>query len=99
MDGKVLEGLTEERLRNVPGKQLSWDRTLLGRPSDLRDVGRRILTFWQSFYYEKLLSIITGLPSAYEDSEEARITTVWPSRFAEYESVSSLVLRPMDPVN
>lgn len=44
----------------LPFGQSMWDNTFLGRPEDSYELGVRIWTFWQSWYYDAVFSIIGG---------------------------------------
>ncbi len=42
----------------------------------------------QTFYGDKAASLMTGLPSSYDGSQDARITTSWPRCPENYNTVS-----------
>ncbi|KAG8979859.1 hypothetical protein FRB90_007863, partial [Tulasnella sp. 427] len=89
---KIDQAVLEEML---PGKtpepgQSMWDNTLLGRPLDSYDLGVRIWTFWQSWYYDAVFSLIGGTPLA-RDPETP--TTVFPRPSSTYESGVALTLQ------
>ena len=49
------------------------------------------MRFLQSFYHDKILSLVTGLPSAYEDTVDGRVTTIWPRSLAAFNAVSHYI--------
>ncbi|KAG8937081.1 hypothetical protein FRC02_006281 [Tulasnella sp. 418] len=68
-----------------------WDGTLLRKPSSHQELGFRIAVFWQAYYYDKFLSMTTGLLSAYnESSPEEEITTPWLRPMEEYKTGQAL---------
>ncbi|KAG8918712.1 hypothetical protein FRC01_001692 [Tulasnella sp. 417] len=69
-----------------PEGQSRWDDTLLGRPKDREDLAVRISLFWESFFIDKVLRIITGVPPTYDDDNVCHITTAFPRTRDEYIS-------------
>ncbi|KAG8858544.1 hypothetical protein FRB96_005216 [Tulasnella sp. 330] len=82
IDQSVLDELRPGRPPLAPG-QSQWDGTFLGRPEDSYELGIRIWTFWQSWYYDSVFAIIGGSPRV---RPAERPTTVFPRRSAAYES-------------
>ncbi|KIO22747.1 hypothetical protein M407DRAFT_116246 [Tulasnella calospora MUT 4182] len=70
--------------------QSLWDNTLLGRPQDTYELGVRIWTFWQSWYYDAVFSLIGGTPLT---RDPVTPTTVFPRPAKTYESGLALRLQ------
>jgi len=73
----------------IPVGHSFWDTTLLSRPKDTYELGVRIWTFWQSWYYDSVFSIISGVPCVRDKSTP---TTVFPRHSSAYESSIALFL-------
>lgn len=70
----------------LPDGQSRWEGSLLGRPKDREDLAIRISLFWESFFMDKVLMIITGVPPTYDDDDLCHITTAFPRTRDEYIS-------------
>ncbi|KAG8907413.1 hypothetical protein FRB99_004438 [Tulasnella sp. 403] len=60
---------------------------ILGPPTSTYDLETRIAVFWGVFLMDKLASLVTGLPPAFDDhssNPHLRITTVWPRHSGTY---------------
>ncbi|KAG8900107.1 hypothetical protein FRB99_006254 [Tulasnella sp. 403] len=89
---KISQSVLNEMLPGqepAPGQSM-WDGTLLGRPKDSYELGVRIWTFWQSWYYDAVFSLISGLPL---NRNPAKLTTVFPRPSSAYASGWALSLR------
>ncbi|KAG8901022.1 hypothetical protein FRC01_009953 [Tulasnella sp. 417] len=73
----------------APGQSM-WDNTLLGRPKDSYELGVRIWTFWQSWYYDAVFSLIGGTPLT---RDPVTPTTVFPRPSKTYETGLALQLQ------
>lgn len=63
-----------------------WDGSLLGRPKDREELAIRISLFWGSFFLDKIIRFITGVPPSYDDTDVCHITTAFPRTRDEYVS-------------
>lgn len=88
IDQSVLEEMLEGRAPG-PGQSM-WDGTLLGRPADTYELGVRIWTFWQSWYYDAVFSLIGGTPLT---RDPVSPTTVFPRPSRCYETGTALELQ------
>ncbi|KAG8978482.1 hypothetical protein FRC05_010727 [Tulasnella sp. 425] len=88
IDQSVLEEMLEGRAPG-PGQSM-WDGTLLGRPADTYELGVRIWTFWQSWYYDAVFSLIGGTPLT---RDPVTPTTVFPRPSRCYETGIALELQ------
>ncbi|KAG9012323.1 hypothetical protein FRB93_001745 [Tulasnella sp. JGI-2019a] len=82
IDQSVMDELRPGRPALPLGESI-WDTTFLGRPEDSYELGVRIWTFWQTWYYDSVFSII-GASQRVRPIEKP--TTVFPRRSAAYES-------------
>ncbi|KAG9001524.1 hypothetical protein FRB90_011599 [Tulasnella sp. 427] len=88
IDGNVMREFAP-RAETPPEGQSSWDGSLLGRPQDREELAVRISLFWESFFLDKTLRIITSTPPTYDDDDLCHITTVFPRTLQEYMSGSA----------
>ncbi|KAG9051133.1 hypothetical protein FS837_011979 [Tulasnella sp. UAMH 9824] len=88
IDPNVLEEMLPGRAPEFG--QSMWDNTLLGRPQDTYELGVRIWTFWQSWYYDAVFSLIGGTPLT---RDPVTPTTVFPRPSKTYESGLALTLQ------
>ncbi|KIO27273.1 hypothetical protein M407DRAFT_7353 [Tulasnella calospora MUT 4182] len=63
-----------------------WDGSLLGRPKDREELAIRISLFWGSFFLDKIIRFVTGVPPTYDDTDACHITTAFPRTRDEYVS-------------
>ena len=69
-----------------------WDSPFRLEPAkDTIEQGERILTFWQVYDLDRCWSVALQRPAMLPDSKHPKttITTPWPQRMEEYETVSS----------
>ncbi|KAG8933535.1 hypothetical protein FRC03_011185 [Tulasnella sp. 419] len=69
------------------------ERHFLPHPIDNVELGERILTFWQTYCLDKLMTLaLAQCPPQLVDGNQLRIVTPWPRLLQEYKHASTLDL-------
>ncbi|KAG8988173.1 hypothetical protein FRB90_002929 [Tulasnella sp. 427] len=94
-----LHQIDQRKMRELaPGTILAqdgasiWDGSLLGRPKDREELAIRISVFWESYFLDKVIRMITGAPPTYDETDVCRITTAFPRTRDEYVSGTAFEL-------